>query len=235
MRNLGLNFTVMLLLLTVFLSCNKEKDIVSLDNAKKNEFINPFNFVGVHHNKILDETYNQAINNGGVYPNKTELINIIVGYAVENLSISEEDARDAVVSNTTPNFADHLDFYFKELDKAFDNYTDTTSFDALYAQISALEIAANQDVRLTEDEKKLVLGTCAIAHHSLTFWKNNLIKFLRLNDNHKKNIFGRICDFIRAVCKTVKADYNGYQIMPTQESGIIYGSFMSADAWDDRK
>ena len=63
-----------------FSSCQEEENTI-LDNAKKNVFINPYDYVGYHHNLGLDFIFEKEEEKGEVLSDE-EVVECIVTYSI---------------------------------------------------------------------------------------------------------------------------------------------------------
>ncbi len=79
------------MLLLNFSSCQEEEENVSLkDKHLKNEFVNPYDDCGYHHNKILEKILQESINVERVL-NDEEKADCFVACAIEYFGLAQED------------------------------------------------------------------------------------------------------------------------------------------------
>ncbi len=183
-----------------------------MDNAKKNVFINPYDYVGYHHNLGLDFIFEKEEEKGEVLSDE-EVVECIVTYSMLNLKeygvLEEDELREHLLNHDPNHVITHStteQFYFTEIDNAFNEYSDTINFDGLHSKLTNIEIAASSDDRLETEEKMVILATCSVAHHSLVFWFE---KLEMKDDNDGKKRDGPITRFFKNVAKIVRADAHG--------------------------
>ncbi len=82
-------------------------------------------------------------------------------------------------------------------------YDDTTSFDNLHKSITAIEIAVSSDNNLENEEHKIILSSCSVAHHSLSYWN---LKFEKTTMK-KTGTIGRW--FRKTLAVVARSDFNG--------------------------
>ncbi|OQX98854.1 MAG: hypothetical protein B6I24_04230 [Bacteroidetes bacterium 4572_128] len=244
MKNNYLSVLFIAILLLFSSSCQEEENVFLKEKHLKNEFVNPYDYVGYHHNRVLEFIYNEAVKNGE-NPNKETVIDNIVNYAVSNLEeyaengINKETLKaNLLIMDTVSMFLHPISTvpYLDRLEYVLlDKYVDTTSFDALHSIITNIEFLVYSDENLSGEEKELVLGTASVIHHSLRFWEENLTKYKLLKNSRKRNwpIWDKICHI-------AKEDSRGYRLgrdhwlVGSVCNGISYSAERSWNAIDDK-
>ncbi len=229
MKNSYLSILFIAILLFNFSSCQEEENVSFKEKHLKNEFVNPYDYCGYHHNQMLDEIIQEGINIGGSL-NEEETVDWIVTYSIEHLGLVQEDAekRKAYLlaidhTGEKPSYlSEHetLSGYYDEMNSIFINYENTENFDALHAQIKDIEISAYGNTNLNEEEKSIVLGACAVAHHSTAFWSAPRWKWE--NDAKKTGSGGPI--------SIMMSDWRGFWNRGNFSARIDRATFMSERA-----
>lgn len=188
----------LLVTMILFQSCEKDENSLSTDiNAKQLEF------VGVEHNKMLNEVY-EFIKNENIdkKTGKLKIENFLISKINSNTEYSNQSNKIGIdytkdVFSRKINLNSSLKLSSKKSSNSLaDNYIDRldqilTNIDfndnSVLMTINSIEQEIEQDENLTDENKITLLSATQVSRYSYNYWSENWDNWLALVDVNKSS------------------------------------------------
>lgn len=190
-------------------SCNKEK-IVKCSDSERNtselividskenldksnviDFVNPFEFSGLIHNKVLEALFNfPNIENINIYDQYVLIDNIvkqelsILGFTFElshELTMEEIDnlpttSTDEDWQNLLNSFDKKSQNFISKFDDEVNHYLKNQNYELAIEKMKKIEFQLFNDQNVSKENKTLILNLLSIGRYSFVFWRNETLK-----------------------------------------------------------
>lgn len=184
----------------VLFSCKKQEVIQS--NSTNRYKSADFEFIGIEHNKLLDETFNYLSDNINSLTSLKE-VNEFLSTKTVSYPLSSKESNDYGLKLMTEIFSNTLEYeesldskkylesfsgeqlkFLKELDEILS--TQSSSTEQLISNIEKLENQIDLSKSITNDELIVLYSATTTAKYSLSYWDENYSRWKELGQNLAK-------------------------------------------------